>query len=593
MLESISIPWEFASYRFSPPLGAVLELNLLVKNLKKDFSGLRIRKVALLADSSTQLLGKALRGYGHGLGFSFEIFEAYDQTQMQILDSRSDFHQFAADYAVLLPCIQKLKARFMATPQEARSGFAETYLDFMQTLWQALTLHTQARILQSNFPESGDSVFGNFANKTDLSFLYQLRKINLGIMDAARNTEGIYVNDVASLQGSKGSLFCQSPRYYIHADMAFAPDFLPDLARNLVSIIMAMEGGAKKVLILDLDNTLWGGIIGEDGLEKIQMGNLGVGKAFTQFQAWVCDLRARGIILAICSKNDEIVAREPFLHHPDMLLKLEDIAVFVANWENKAENIRRIQENLNLSFDSMVFLDDSPFERNLVRQLLPEVTVPELPEDPSEYISYLENLNLFESSSFTAEDRSRTQFYQEEISRKNLQVTAITEEDYLQGLNLEATVETFRVFNLPRIAQLSQRSNQFNLRTIRFTEEEAKNLAESLDYRTAAFTLKDKFGDYGLVSVGILRIDKNEAFIHSWFMSCRVLKRGMETFVLNHLANLAQAAGCTHLSGEYIPTAKNGMVKDFYADLGFVKDKLLWTLQLSDFIPKINFIKEV
>jgi FkbH-like protein len=240
-----------------------------------------------------------------------------------------------------------------------------------------------------------------------------------------------------------------------------------------------MYGKFKKCVVLDLDNTVWGGIIGDDGLENIQVGSLGIGKAFTEFQYWVKKLKNRGVIVAVCSKNTESVAKEPFEKHPDMVLKLDDIAVFIANWENKVDNIRKIQQILNIGFDSMVFLDDNPFERNMVRENIPGLLVPELPEDPAEYLEYLYTLDLFETVSYTDNDAERTRQYQIEAQRITLFEKFTNEDDFLESLNMVSVVESFSKFNIPRVAQLSQRSNQFNLRTIRYTEADLEHIAAS------------------------------------------------------------------------------------------------------------------
>jgi FkbH-like protein len=340
-----------------------------------------------------------------------------------------------------------------------------------------------------------------------------------------------------------------------------------------------------------LDNTTWGGIIGDDGLENIQIGSLGIGKAFSEFQYWIKKLKNRGIIVAVCSKNTESIAKEPFEKHPDMVLHLEDISVFIANWENKADNIRQIQSILNIGFDSMVFLDDNPFERNMVRENIPEICVPELPEDPADYLEYLYTLNLFETVSFSNEDTERTKLYQVEAQRVIVRQKFTNEDDFLKSLNMSSLVEPFNKFNTPRVAQLSQRSNQFNLRTVRYAEADIERLAISKGYFTFAFTLEDKFGDNGLICVIILQEEnKQTLFIDTWFMSCRVLKRTMENFVLNTIAGFAKEKGYTSLKGEYIPTAKNEMVKDHYLNLGFIEEDNYWILSLNNYLEKKNFI---
>jgi FkbH-like protein len=347
------------------------------------------------------------------------------------------------------------------------------------------------------------------------------------------------------------------------------------------------------------DNTLWGGVIGDDGLENLQLGHgLGIGKAFTEFQHWIKTLKNRGIIIAICSKNNEETAREPFIKHPEMVLKLDDISVFVANWDNKADNIRHIQSILNIGFDSMVFLDDNPAERAIVRENIPGITVPELPEDPADYLEYLYGLNLFETASYSTEDAERTKQYQVEAERVSLQKTFANKADFLKSLDMVSEVTGFDAFNIPRVAQLSQRSNQFNLRTIRYTEADAARLAADSRYQTFSFTLEDKFGDNGLICVVILeKQDAKTLFIDTWFMSCRVLKRGMENFTLNTIVDYARENGFKRIIGEYIATAKNKMVEGHYPGLGFTAmagtDRVLYGFDVDRYGQKECFIKKI
>ena len=365
------------------------------------------------------------------------------------------------------------------------------------------------------------------------------------------------------------------------------------MAKSVVDIVKALSGNIRKCVIFDLDNTIWGGVIGDDGMENIQIGELGMGHAFDALQRWLKELKQRGIILAACSKNEEDAAKQPFQEHPDMTLRLEDIAVFVANWENKVDNIKYIQQALSIGFDSMVFLDDNPFERNLVRELLPAVTVPELPEDPSLFVSYLCSLNLFETASFSEEDLQRTKQYQEEVTRGNFQKAFTSIDDYLSSLGMISVVKAFDDFSVPRVAQLTQRSNQFNLRTVRYTEAEIDRMRNSDEFVTLSFQLEDKFGDYGLIGLIILRkLKKGMAFIDTWIMSCRVLKRGMEEFIVNRMTKEARRVGIERLVGEYLPTAKNRMVKDLYPQMGFAQSNGKWELNLQQFKEFKTYICE-
>jgi FkbH-like protein len=566
----------------------------LKTNLKKDFSNLRKVKVALLGDSATQLLVKALKGYGYEVGYNFDIFEAdYDQIEMQTYDSESELYEFKAEYVIIYHSSEKLLKKFYKLDNNDKTSFANRHIEEVSSLYRAITNKSKCKVIYFNLVETDDSVFGNYANKTSSSFLYQVRKINFELMNLSQQHKNLFINDIASLHNTLGAAFCTDPKIYVTTDLIFSLDFLPIIAKNITDIILSVAGTMKKCVILDLDNTLWGGIIGDDGMENIQIGELGIGKAFTALQMWLKQLKQRGIILAVCSKNDETIAKEPFEKHPDMILKLSDIAVFVANWDNKVQNINYIQSILNIGFDSMVFLDDNPFERNMVKTHIPDITVPDLPEDPAEYLTYLRSCNLFETASFTPEDEQRTQQYQEEAQRAVVQKQCINEDEFLSSLNMHSVVKPFDKFTIPRVSQLTQRSNQFNLRTVRYTEEEISAISNSDEYLTLDFTLEDKYGDYGLISVIILKKQSDALFIDTWIMSCRVLKRGMEKFVLNMIVQQASKIGVKEIIGEYIPTAKNGMIKEHYHELGFTKcdgENNKWLLNLESYSDYPTFI---
>ncbi|MEL6673230.1 MAG: HAD-IIIC family phosphatase [Bacteroidota bacterium] len=568
-------------------------LTILRKNLKKDATGLTQKRVAILGDEATQLLVQAITGYGIDQGIYLNIWEGdYDQIDLQIHDPGSDFYLTDPEFVLIHKSTAKLWAKYATMEAGARSGLADQLLAAFAQYAELINARTQARIILSNFPEQPDLVFGNFANKTEYSFLYQIRKLNLGLMDLAQRYENVFINDVAALQHRIGKAQALDRKVWINASMSGSMEFVPQMAKNVVDIIQAVNGKFKKCLILDLDNTTWGGIIGDDGMEGIQIGNLGLGKAFTELQRWAKNLKERGIILAICSKNTESVAKVPFEAHPDMVLRLSDLAMFVANWENKADNIRYIQQVLNIGFDSMVFLDDNPFERNLVRTELPAVTVPELPEDPAEYLPYLEQLNLFETASYSQEDAKRTKKYQQEAQRNQLKQNFGSIDEFLQGLNMKGSFKAFDSFHIPRIAQLTQRSNQFNLRTVRYDEQQVRQMMKGNGKKGFYIKLEDKFGEYGLISLLIVEASEGDWKIDTWIMSCRVLKRGVEKFALNQLVEAARQAGVKRLLGEYLPTAKNALVKDHYKELGFQGEGQNWSLEVASYEAKAHFIQE-
>ncbi len=570
----------------------MISFNDLKKNLKKDFSGFKKIRLALLSDSASQLLNNAIKAYGFEAQLDFEIYEAdYNQVDLQVFDPTSELYSFNPDFIFINRCTEKLMKDFYKKDKVLQGVFSDYVADTTRQYYDTITQRLRAKVIINTYPEINDSVFGNFASKINTSFLYQQRRTNLALMDLSAQVKDMFVCDLAALQSGLGYHFVFDSKMYVNADMVYSLPFLPYIAKHITDIILSITGTFKKCLILDLDNTTWGGIIGDDGMEGIQVGYLGAGKIFTELQLWAKQLKHRGIIVAVCSKNTEEIAKEPFLNHPDMVLRMDDIAVFVANWETKVENIRYIQSVLNIGFDSMVFVDDNPFEREMVKAGIPDICVPELPEDPAEYLLYLRSLNLFETASFTEEDEQRTKQYQEEAQRNIMLRSFENENDFLANLGMVSDVRSFDAFTIPRVAQLTQRSNQFNLRTVRYTEEDVKRISTDPTYVTLSLTLEDRFGDHGLIGLIILKKeDETTLFIDSWIMSCRVLKRGMENFILNRIVSYAASNNFKKITAEYIPTKKNGIVKDHYKSLNFEPIGDLWVLDVPGFKDRDTFI---
>jgi len=545
----------------------------LKKLSKTETSQLPQYKLAILGDCATQHLATAIRGYGAYTGLGLSVFDAdYNQIDAQVMDPGSELYAFAPNAVLIQMCTEKLYESFCATPLNCRASFAEDTYARIVRIWEQMNNHIRTTVFQCNFPLLDDGGFGQYGNKTPDSFLFQQRKLNFLLMQGCQTVKNVYIIDLDALQAACGRETFSDPKLYYIAKMPISVDVLPDVAKKVIDQVQALRGVTKKCVVLDLDNTLWGGVIGDDGLSGIQIGELGTGHAFSDFQAWLKQLKNRGLLLAVCSKNNEPAAKEPFEKHPEMILRLEDFSMFVANWEDKASNIRAIQKCLNIGMDSLVFLDDNPFERNLVRSMIPEITVPELPEDPAMYLQYLRSLGLFEMASYSAEDSGRTQRYRQQAERAVFESSFQSYDAYLEGLAMKAVAAPFDSFHYPRIAQLTQRSNQFNLRTVRYTEAEIEAISQDDNRISLYFTLKDKFGDHGLISVVILdKQPDNSLFVSEWLMSCRVLKRGMEEFIVNKILQTAAEHGYAKVLGEYIPTPKNAMVKDLYEKMGFVR----------------------
>lgn len=563
----------------------------LKKNIRNTKPGFKTIKVAVLSDTASSFFCTALKGESVDYKLNLDLYEAdYDQIEQEFFNPQSKLNSNYFDFVILLRSPEKLLSNFQNMPIANRSKFAEIQKKWFQEIFN--NIGPKTKLICNTFPFINDGVYANYGAKLEDSFTFQLRAINYELQNLAAINQNVFICDLDQLQNIVGIDKRIDPKFYFRAKIAFSLDFLPLMASNYIGIIRASLGNnLKKCLILDLDNTTWGGIIGDDGLKNIQIGDLGIGKAFDQVQHWAKSLKERGIIICICSKNTESIAKEPFEKHPDMILKLDDISVFVANWENKADNIRYIQSVLNIGFDSMVFIDDNSFERNLVRQELPDVLVPELPEDPSMYHQYLSTLNIFETASVAKEDNERTKMYQVEAKRKEHSFSYTSYEDYLDNLEMEVEILPFSDFTIPRVAQLSQRSNQFNLRTIRYSESELKQMIDNPNFFTFTVDINDRFGSYGIISIIIGEVRESTLFIDTWIMSCRVLKRNVELFVLNSIVEFCNNSNIDIIVGEYIPTAKNVIVKDHYKKLGFYEKEGNWYIDVGAFVPFKTHIK--
>jgi FkbH-like protein len=410
--------------------------------------------------------------------------------------------------------------------------------------------------------------------------------------------EGVHVLAIDAYAQEEGIRTWHDPALWNRAKQEIHPR-VSHLYGDLVGrLLAALRGCSSKCLVLDLDNTLWGGVIGDDGLEGILLGQgSAMGEAFLSFQRYVLELSTRGIILAVCSKNDEVNAVSPFEQHPEMILRRKDVACFVANWRDKAANLKHIAETLNIGLDSLVFVDDDPAERALVRQELPMVSVPELSDDPSEYFQSLSDSGYFEALTITAEDRARCQQYQANTQRDQLRKSSTDMAGYLASMEMELQWKAFDSISVPRIVQLMNKTNQFNLTTKRYSSADVTRFMNDPHTLTFEFRLIDRFGDNGIIAVVIgCLTPRREFVVDTWLMSCRVLGRKVEETMLNVIGTVAIAAGAKTIVGHYRPTLKNGMVREHYQKLHFDfvagsdDGSTSWSMDLGSFSPKRSII---
>jgi FkbH-like protein len=540
------------------------------RNLRKSLPAQAQKKVAVLGSFTTQPLIGFIELYLFAAGLDVQIYESdYGVMHQEILDPSSRLHAFRPDILFLATSRRSLGRS--PNPQDDAVKIYQLVADEVagwMSLWTSAHDSFGCQIIQNNFDPPPWRVLSNHEKRHPAGPARFISKVNDALQDSAPSY--VTIHDIDHLAATAGRWAWGDDRFYYHAKLPCAPEFLAGYAHSVASIITAQSGQGKKCLVLDLDNTLWGGVIGDGGIEGIRLGQGDAdGEAFHAFQHYCRDLARRGVILAVCSKNTESVAREAFEKHPEMVLRLDDIACFVANWDDKASNLRRIAAQLDIGLDSLVFIDDNPAERGLVRQALPEVSVPELSEDPAGYIQSIDKHSYFQTVAVAAEDFKRGEMYKSNALRQQAQVASGNIDNFLKSIDMRARVEPVNEVNLERVAQLIARSNQFNLTTRRHSAAAVMKMTQSPGSFTMAISLTDRFGDNGLISVILGRSDEGELLIDTWLMSCRVLKRGVELFARNYLVELAKQRGLKALRGEYIPTKKNVLVRDHYSGLGF------------------------
>jgi len=560
-----------------------------------------VARLAVLGSFTSEPLTQLIELFLFAGGARPEVWEAdYGVFRQEILDPDSELYRFRPRVVFLATSWRDLGHLPVPTDtREAVQSLAEQEFAEWSGLWQTAHDRLGCQIIQNGFDPPPWRAFGNHELRHPAGLARYIARINATLMERA--PLHVTLHDTDSLAAAAGRWAWGDERYFHHAKLPCAPESLVDYAHSVASLILAQLGLGKKCLVLDLDNTLWGGVIGDDGLGGIRLGQgEAEGEAYAAFQRYVKALQSRGVILAVCSKNEESIARTVFEQHPEMVLRLDDISCFVANWEDKPSNLRAIARRLDIGLNSLVFVDDNPAERAIVRKLAPEVAVPELPADPAGYIRALDQHRHFQVVSVGSEDFQRTQFYRANAAREQAAVSSANIDEFLQSLAMTARIGPINPTTLERSAQLIGRSNQFNLTTRRYSPAEVLKLVGSEQWITRTVTLADRFGDNGLISVVLARIEGDALGIDTWLMSCRVLKRGVEDFVLNHLAALARGRGLSVIRGEYIPTAKNGLVREHYSRLGFLQARAdadghtWWELPLSrELEPRTCFIREI
>lgn len=557
----------------------------------KNLSPLTPFKLGLLSNTTTSLIAAAMTGTAARYGIALEVIEGdYDQILQQAIDPQSEINAARPDAVLVALDHHGVQlADSYNDPEFARASL-DGAADFIRKICDALGENSGATIVLQTIPPSPETLFGHLDGGLAGTQRWILNELNRAMLN--QEIAKAVVVDIAGLAEAVGLSSWYDPVQWNLAKLAFSQDIDPVYADHVCRVLASMRGKSRKCLVLDLDNTLWGGIIGDDGLNGIVLGQGDpTGEAFLSVQRMALALRNRGIVLAVSSKNEDATARQPFRDHPEMLLREEHIAVFQANWSDKAANLCAIAETLNIGLDALVLLDDNPAEREQVRQELPMVAVPELPSDPAYYSSILSAAGYFEAISYSTEDGKRNAYYQDNAKRVALLKQATNLESYLTSLEMVATFQGFNDRDRSRIAQLINKSNQFNLTTRRYSESDIARLETDDGMYGLQIRLADRFGDNGMISVLICERKNDGWLIDTWLMSCRVLGRQVEQAVLQEVAAQAIKEGARELIGRFIPSSKNQMVREHYKKLGFnlVEEyddgSSLWSLQLGEFDP--------
>ncbi len=505
------------------------------------------------------------------LGAAEVMIGDYNNYRSEILSGSSSLYEFAPDFIVILPDEQTCKyIGDLNDPREKIEAEIERVSCELLELCSAARDKSGSQIILCNFilPSSYD--LGPMRSKSLASEWSFKKAVNLRLGLNAPNY--VQMCDLEFLAYRIGGLAAKDDRHWFESKQMCSPALQVALANEIVHLVRLLRSTSKKVLVLDLDNTLWGGVIGDDGIEGIEIGGVSArGEAFGAFQSYICSLIQRGLLLAVCSKNDFEVAVDPFRRHPEMILKEEHFVSFKSNWEPKGKNLIEMSEELNLGLDSFVFVDDNPAEIENVRQFAPDVTTILLGPDPSFYALQLQESRLFERLAITSEDAVRTEQYRVETVRRQSLSSAVNMDEYLRSLEMVGTFSKFNSIDLPRVAQLVNKSNQFNLTTKRRTESELALLMSDPNYVCFSLRLEDRFGDHGLISVLVCSVhpEISALEVDTWLMSCRVLKRQVEELVCNEIVSIAEHRDLKYIQGTFMPTSKNSMVRDLYPRLGF------------------------
>jgi len=567
------------------------------KSIINDINPSLKKNVAILGGSSSHEIKDILELYLLRIGITPSFYESeYNRYFEEAVLDQSKLLLFSPDIVYIHTSIKNI-AYFpnpSSSDNEVEKMIEDEFLRF-QSIWESLEA-LSCIIIQNNFELPNQRIMGNIDATHHTGRIFFINELNRRFAERAAKDKNLLINDINYLSASVGLENWYDNKIWFQAKYAFNLEYTPLLANNLVNIIKACMGKAKKCLVLDLDNTLWGGVIGDDGLKGIKIGNdSAIGESYNDFQRYVLELKKRGVLLAVCSKNDMKIAKEGF-DHPDSVLSLEDFSSFKANWNPKVDNIREIAYEINIGTESLVFIDDNPAERQIVNDEESSISVPNVGDDVTKFSEYIDKNGYFETIHLSQDDFIRTDSIKSNKKRAKDIKKFENYDKYLISLNMVSEISSFNDQYLERITQLINKTNQFNLTTLRMTESEIEEIYKSDKYIKIYGRLEDNYGDNGLTSVLIGKLEKNKVTVILWIMSCRVFKRNMEFAMFDKFVDFVKEKEISLIEGSYIKTEKNSIVADLYKELGFkncksTEESSVWEINTEDYIKQNNIIQ--
>jgi len=522
----------------------------------------------------------------------------YNQYNQEILNTESSLYQFNPDIVFLILDTRSILGDLWYSPysfdEKQRKHFIEKKFEEIQTLIKLFSNNSKSKFIVSNFTIPSKSNYGICETKSKFGLQKMIIKLNENLQSYISNLDSVYLFDMNGFVTRYGENNVFDPKQFLFGDIKIALDFIPYLTNDLMGYVIAILGLSKRCIVLDLDNTLWGGIVGEDGFDGIKLGSGPPGNAFVEFQKHLLGLYNRGILLAINSKNNFDDALKVIEEHPDMVLRKEHFACMKINWNDKVSNLQEISEELNFGLENFVFVDDDPLNREFMKSSLPQVLTIDLPKDPSKYVKSLEDLNDFNVLKITDEDKKRGLMYSQQQERKDFEKSTTSLQDFLKNMNLQVTIQEADNFTIPRISQLIMKTNQFNLTTKRYQLEDIQKFSKDENVLIGCVQVEDKFGDNGITGVFIVHKDDiKEWTLDTFLLSCRIMGREIEKSILAYIIRKAKEKNIDKIKAEFIPTQKNKPIENFLPDCGFKKEGNFWEISLNEKFSNPDFIRVV